>query len=115
MAIDLCSSCSWMMCIFLVHNAMYIICKLKSHLQFIAYFFFLFPCFLQSFFYNSFNNFFLSCQCLLVMMYGGLQRETGQVHRPRPTNRNITPEELEGLEAVLKLTERIADQVILKK
>lgn len=49
------------------------------------------------------------------MMYGGLQQETGQVHRPRPTNRNITPEELEGLEAVLKLTERIADQVILKK
>lgn len=49
------------------------------------------------------------------MMYGGLQRETGQVHRPRPTNRNIKPEELEGLEAVLKLTERIADQVILKK
>lgn len=41
MAIDLCSSCSWMMCIFLVHNAMYIICKLKSHLQFIAYFFFI--------------------------------------------------------------------------
>ena len=40
-AIDLYSSCYWMMCIFLVHNAMYIICKLKSHLQFIAYFFFI--------------------------------------------------------------------------
>ena len=41
MATDLCSSCYRMMCIFLVHNAMYIICKLKSHLQFIAYFFFI--------------------------------------------------------------------------
>ena len=40
-AIDLYSSCYWMMCIFLVHNAMYIICKLKSHLQLIAYFFFI--------------------------------------------------------------------------
>ena len=40
-AIDLYSSCYWMMCIFLVHNAMYIICKLKSHLQFIAYLFFI--------------------------------------------------------------------------
>ena len=47
-------------------------------------------------------------------MYGGLARETGQVHRPHLANRNITPEELEGLEAVLKLTERVADQVRLK-
>ena len=47
----------------------------------------------------------------LVMMYGGLARETGHVHRPHLSNRNITPEELDGLEAVLKLTERVADQV----
>lgn len=46
-----------------------------------------------------------------VMMYGGLARETGHVHRPHLSNRNITPEELDGLEAVLKLTERVADQV----
>ena len=45
------------------------------------------------------------------MMYGGLARETGHVHRPHLSNRNITPEELAGLEAVLKLTERVADQV----
>lgn len=46
------------------------------------------------------------------MMYGGLARETGHVtHRPHLSNRNITPEELDGLEAVLKLTERVADQV----
>ena len=46
-----------------------------------------------------------------VMMYGGLARETGHVHRPHLSNRNITPEELDGLEAVLKLTEKVADQV----
>lgn len=45
------------------------------------------------------------------MMYGGLARETGHVHRPHLSNRNITPEELDGLEAVLKLTEKVADQV----
>ena len=45
------------------------------------------------------------------MMYGSFARETGQVHRPHLSNRNITPEELDGLEAVLKLTERVADQV----
>lgn len=44
-------------------------------------------------------------------MYGGLARETGHAHRPHLSNRNITPEELAGLEAVLKLTERVADQV----
>ena len=48
---------------------------------------------------------------LLVMMYGGLTRETGHTHRPDLSNYNITPEELEGLEAVLRLTERVADRV----
>jgi len=44
-------------------------------------------------------------------MYGGFAREMGQVQRPHLSNRNITPEELDALEAVLKLTERVADQV----
>lgn len=45
------------------------------------------------------------------MMYGGLTRETGHIQRPHLSNRSITPEELEGLEAVLRLMERVADQV----
>ena len=46
------------------------------------------------------------------MMYGGLTRDTGHAHRPAHlSNRIITPEELEGLEAVLRFTERVADKV----
>ena len=55
-------------------------------------------------------NLFLSL--FLVMMYGGLTRDTGHAHRPAHlSNRIITPEELEGLEAVLRFTERVADKV----
>ena len=46
-----------------------------------------------------------------VMMYGSLTREIGRDHRPDLSNYNITAEELEGLEAVLRLTERVADKV----
>lgn len=45
-----------------------------------------------------------------VMMYGSLTREIGRDHRPDLSNYNITAEELEGLEAVLRLTERVADK-----
>lgn len=45
------------------------------------------------------------------MMYGSLTRETSLSHRPDMSNYNITPEELEGLEAVLRVTERVADKV----
>lgn len=44
-------------------------------------------------------------------MYGGLSRETGHAHRLDLSNHTITPEELEGLESVLRLTETVADQV----
>ena len=45
-------------------------------------------------------------------MYGGLNRDTSHIHRPAHlSNRIITQEELEGLESVLRLTERVADQV----
>lgn len=45
------------------------------------------------------------------MMYGSLTKETSRSHRPDMSNHSITPEELEGLEAVLRVTERVADKV----
>lgn len=43
------------------------------------------------------------------MMYGGFAREIGYVYRLYLLNRNIIFEELDGLEVVLKLIERVVD------